>query len=283
MFIEKFIASADGLNLYYRDYNAGGAGSPILCLHGLTRNSKDFEDLAPHLVDWGYRVLVPDVRGRGRSDYDPNPANYHVGTYAQDVLALLAQEDIPQVILIGTSMGGLIAMTLALFTPDVLAGVVLNDVGPEVDPAGIAHIASYVGKTVSFTTWDEAIAATQFIGKFAYPNLDHAGWEAMCARIFKQDETGKIVGDYDPAIAEPFKAIDPNDPVPDAWAGFEALIGKPVLAIRGVLSNILSVETFDQMKARHSDMHICEVAEVGHAPLLTEPDCLTALKAFLAD
>ncbi|HEX5776830.1 MAG TPA: alpha/beta fold hydrolase, partial [Caulobacteraceae bacterium] len=145
--------SADGLKLHARDYPAEGDKTPVICIHGLTRNAKDFEELAPRIQAAGRRVIAVDVRGRGESDRDPNPANYHPGTYAADVMALMAQQAIPSAVFIGTSMGGIITMVLASFAPQAIAGAVLNDVGPELSPVGIARIAGYVGQGKPVETW----------------------------------------------------------------------------------------------------------------------------------
>ena len=280
LFHAKRYVSHDGLSLYYRDYGETLAGTPILCLHGLTRNSKDFEQLAPILLELGRRVLVPDVRGRGQSDYDSRPENYHTSIYAEDVLELLEAESINKVAVIGTSMGGMVALSLALMQPEILAGVVLNDVGPEIDPVGLAHIISYVGQVVSFSSWEDAENACRFIASAAYPTLNDEGWRSMTRRLFKEQD-GHIIGDYDPAISELFRSVLPSGPAPQLWEGFDRMRAIPVLTIRGALSNILSTVTYEEMCFRMPEMTAIEVPNVGHVPLLTEPESLKSIKDWL--
>ena len=281
LFHEKRYITHDGLSIYYRDYGEALGGTPILCLHGLTRNSKDFEEIAPLLLEMGRRVLVPDIRGRGKSDYDSRPENYHTSIYAEDVLELLETEAIDKVVIIGTSMGGMVALSLALMQPEILAGVILNDVGPEIDPTGLAHIISYVGQVVSFSSWEDAESACRFIGSAAYPTLDDEGWHNMTRRLFKESD-GKVIGDYDPAISELFKSVLPSGPAPQLWEGFDRMRAIPVLTIRGALSNILSTETYEEMCFRMPEMVAIEVPNVGHVPLLTEPQSLKGIKNLLA-
>lgn len=280
LFHEKRYVSHDGLSLYYRDYGERLPGTPILCLHGLTRNSKDFEDLAPVLLDMGRRVLVPDIRGRGKSDYDSRPENYHTSIYAEDILELVENENIDKVAIIGTSMGGMVGLSLALMQPEILSGVVLNDVGPEIDPVGLAHIISYVGQVVSFSSWEDAENACRFIASAAYPTLNDEGWRLMTRRLFKEQD-GHIIGDYDPAISELFKSVLPSGPAPQLWEGFDRMRAIPVLTIRGALSNILSKETYEEMCFRMPEMTCIEVPNVGHVPLLTEPESLKSIRDWL--
>jgi len=276
----KTVETADGLSIFYRDYSGPprAAEAPVLCLHGLTRNSADFEDLAPQLSR-KRRVLAMDVRGRGRSDYDPNPRTYHLGSYVADVLSLLDAERLDRVVLIGTSMGGLIGMMLGAERPQALAGLVLNDIGPVIEPAGLARIAGYVGKTEPVESWEEARAEVKAINEDALPDLDDADWDRFARRLFREDEAGRPVPAYDPAIAEGFAGGGATPP--DMWAQFEALAGVPVLVLRGAHSDILSAETAEAMAARHSLCETVTIPNRGHAPMLDEPAALKAIESFL--
>ena len=279
-YIEKSFSSADGLDLFYRDYPASqqSTGAPVLCLHGLTRNCADFEDLAPRLAA-KRRVLAMDVRGRGRSAYDRNPRNYHLGSYVADVLSLLAAERLEQVIVIGTSMGGLIGMMLGAERPKALAGLVLNDIGPVIDPAGMARIAGYVGKTGPVESWEEARAQVKAINAEALPDLDDAAWDRFARRLFREDSAGWPVPAYDPAIAEGFAAGSTTPR--DMWTQFDALAKTPILVLRGAQSDILSAETAEAMAARHPRCETVTIPNRGHAPLLDEPAALSAIDRFV--
>lgn len=275
---ERYYRSADGLNLYYRDY-AGGPGVAALCMHGLTRNSRDFEDLAPRLAE-RRRVLAPDVRGRGRSQYDPDDKNYHPGTYVGDMWRLMDDAGVARAVLIGTSMGGLMAMGMAATGPERVAGVVLNDVGPEIDPAGLERISAYAGKMPQVNDWAQAAEAIAAVNRAALPHLTAEDWARFARRTFREDESGRPVPDYDPAIGRALAEAGaaPNDP----WAAFDALRAVPALVIRGEASDILAQKTVDAMKARKPDLEVAIVPGVGHAPVLDEPVALGAIMAFLA-
>ena len=273
--------SADGLKLHARDYPADGNKAPVICLHGLTRNARDFEELAPRIQATGRRVIAVDVRGRGESDRDPNPANYHPGTYAADVMALLAQKAIPAAVFVGTSMGGIITMVLASFAPQVIAAAVLNDVGPELSPVGIARIAGYVGQGRPVETWPDAAAYIKAINASAFPDAPEEEWDRFARRTFRE-EGGKPVLDYDPDIAVAFK-VDPDAPPPDMWPLFRALTtGRPVLLVRGGASDLIDEAIATRMREAAPDMAYAEVPRVGHAPMLTEPEAWQAIQTFLA-
>ncbi len=274
--------SSDGLSLYYRDYPGpdGGGALPALCLPGLTRNSRDFEDLALHLAK-SRRVLSPELRGRGRSDYDPEPKNYHPGTYVRDLVDLLEAAGAPRVVAVGTSLGGLLSMLLASAKPEALAGVVLNDIGPELDPAGVARIRGYVGKGGPVSTWEEAAGALRELNAAAFPELGPGDWLEFARRTYVEGEDGKLRTDYDPHIADTFADTSGARPSEGAWAMFAGLDRIPTLALRGALSDILSERVFAEMQRRKPDLVAVTVPERGHAPLLDEPACLTAIDRFL--
>lgn len=282
MTMHSFFPLEDGLLMAYRDVAAQGpeTGPPVVCMHGLTRNHADFEDLIPHLTALGRRVIAPTVRGRGRSSYDPQPQRYAPTTYAGDVLALLDSLGVNRPVAIGTSMGGIMAMIMAAIRPGVWSGVVLNDVGPELDPAGLARIASYVGKSGPIADWAEAEAACAAIGASAFPDADAAFWAAFALRTCRAEPDGRIVFDYDPAIAVAFAQPEGAAP-PDLWPLYGALAAAPLLVVRGALSDLLAPATVARMAAAVPDATAVEIPRVGHAPFLTEDVSLSALRTFL--
>jgi pimeloyl-ACP methyl ester carboxylesterase len=272
--------SHDGLRLYGRVYQGPtGIAPTVLCLHGLTRNSRDFEDLAPHLQR-RYRVIVPDLRGRGFSARDSNPQNYQPGIYVQDILALLGKVDAARVAVIGTSLGGMLAMMLGFSHPARTAGIVLNDVGPEIDPVGIERIKQYAGRLPPARTWKVAVAQTVAVFGDAWPGLAWDRWEALARRGYREDVAGVVELDADPNIGEALRAAPAA--TLDLWPLWRALRKVPALAIRGARSDILSAATFARMKSENPNLQQLEVANRGHVPLLDEPECIAALDAFLS-
>jgi pimeloyl-ACP methyl ester carboxylesterase len=272
--------SDDGLRLYARVYGGPNTAAPtVLCLHGLTRNSRDFEDLAPHL-ERRYRVVVPDLRGRGFSARDPHLQNYQPGIYVQDILALLGTVDAPRVAVIGTSLGGMLAMMLSFDQRARIAGIVLNDVGPEIDPVGIERIKQYAGRLPPARTWSEAVAQTQAVYGDAWPGLASDRWAALARRDYRENAAGMVELDADPNIGEALRAAPAA--TLDLWPLWKGLRTVPTLAIRGARSDILSAATFARMKSENPDLQQLEVANRGHVPLLDEPECIVALDAFLA-
>ncbi len=279
-FTHKHWQSADGLTLHFRDYAGGDARLPVLCLHGLTRNARDFEALAPHIAATGRRVIVPEMRGRGRSGYASDPSTYAVPTYVADTLALLAQEGVERFIAIGTSMGGLSIMGLAALAPERIAGVVLNDVGPVVEPAGLERIKDYVGQGGSFPTWVHAARALAEVHGETYPGYDLTDWLEMAKRTMVLVSNGRIAFDYDMKIAEPILNVTTDEPV-DLWPMLAALAGRPAVLVRGALSTILSAATLDRMAQTLPGARKVIVANTGHAPTLDEPEVRTAIDAML--
>ena len=280
-FREGFVAAPDGLQLYYRDYDtAGGDLTPVLCLAGLTRNTRDFEALAAHLAQ-SRRVIAADMRGRGRSAYDPNWSNYSIPVETGDVLALCAALKLDQVVIVGTSRGGLLATVIAAMKPALLKAVVLNDVGPEIDPRGIARIASYVGnQNATPDSWDAAISGVKAINGAMFQMGDDQ-WEIMTRAVFRE-ENGKPVLDYDAKIGDATRASMAQPQQIDPWALFAAYGAIPLLVIRGANSDLLSAATVEKMHALKPDMKSAEIPDRGHAPLLNEPASLAAIDAFLS-
>jgi pimeloyl-ACP methyl ester carboxylesterase len=276
--------SSDGLTLHFRDYPGSDDRAPVLCLHGLTRNARDFEALAPHIAARnGRRVLVPEMRGRGRSAYAPDPASYAVPTYVADVAALLAQESIDRCLPIGTSMGGLILLGLASIDAVEITGFVLNDVGPVLEAEGIARIKQYVGQGGSFPTWVHAARALAQLHGETYPGYQLADWLAMAKRMMVLVSNGRVAFDYDMRIAEPILAEDANAEAPDAWPLLGKLAGCPAVLVRGALSKLISPQTFAQMAMTLPQARTVVVPGVGHAPTLDEPEARAALDPLLVE
>ena len=276
-YVDSHFTVADGLRLHYRDY-PGTAETPLLCLHGLTRNSRDFAEFAER-YSGRFRVLALDFRGRGESDYDPLPARYNALSYAQDVMQLLDHLQLARAIFVGTSLGGLVTMTMAALAPQRIAAAILNDIGPDPNPAGIERIRTYVGKDERFGDWDAAARAIAVKYGAAFDRYTHDDWVKMAMRNCRE-ENGEIRFDYDMAIAVPFTTAGPA-PRFDMWPLFLALAQKPLLVIRGARSDLLSAESVEKMKAAAPDMKLAVIPGVGHAPELNEPEAVAAIDAFL--
>jgi pimeloyl-ACP methyl ester carboxylesterase len=282
-YAERHWTSRDGLKLYARDYSGAPRGDrlPVICLHGLTRNSKDFEDVAPQIAAWGRRVIVPDVRGRGLSDRDPNPKNYQPKTYARDVVEMMAELDVPRAVFLGTSMGGLITMTLATMRPSAIAAAILNDVGPAIAPEGIARILGYAGKGSDVRDWNDAAAYVRRTNAIAFPHFGEEDWHRFAQRTFRQGSAGPEL-DYDPAIT-----VALSNP-PPKLAGFIAAVlfrrlarKRPTLLIRGETSDIISAEIAGRMQRMAPNLQRVDIPGVGHAPMLSEPEAVDAINQFL--
>lgn len=276
---ERWLTAQDGLSLYFRDYgDAMGHATPTLCLPGVTRNSKDFHDLATRLAA-RRRVLCPDYRGRGRSDYDPDWRNYQPATYVNDVRHLLVACGVHKVHVIGTSLGGILAMVMATAFPGFLAGVVLNDIGPEVNTKGLGGIIAYMKDDRSFDDWDAVVAYLQH----NFPTLparSRDDWLTI-AKNTHRDVAGRgIVRDCDPAIVKRFGRASAR--AVNMWPLFGALGNVPVLAVRGALSTVLSAETFRRMAEAMPGLAQVVVEDCGHPPALNEANVLEALDAHLA-
>ncbi|MEO6387012.1 MAG: alpha/beta hydrolase [Croceibacterium sp.] len=272
--------SADGLVLRYRDYAGPPDRPPLLCIPGLTRNARDFEPVA-ELLAGQWRVICADLRGRGQSDYAKDPVTYMPAYYVGDIAALIEHLAAPKVVLIGTSLGGIVAMLLALYAPDRIAGAVLNDIGPDIEPGGLARIREYVGQGRSFPTWMHAARALREQGGVAYPDFDAADWLRLAKRLMALGSGGRIAFDYDMKIAEPFQQEPSGEPF-DMWPAFRALSGRPVLAVRGELSDILSAETLSKMASEMPELETVTIARTGHAPTLEEPAAQAAITRLLA-
>jgi pimeloyl-ACP methyl ester carboxylesterase len=279
---EIYWRSQDDLRLYARIYESKlHDARTVLCLHGLMRNSRDFEDLAPHLQP-RYRVVVPDLRGRGSSAWDPDQQNYQPAVYLKDIGGLLAAIETEQVDIVGTSLGGILGMMLGAGHRRCVRSLVLNDIGPEIDPAGIARIKGYAGRLPPVRAWDAAITQTKTMFGEAWPDLPPARWSQLARRGYSQDSGGTVSVAADPRIGDALRAA-PGPSTGDLWPLWPALRGLPILGIRGARSDILSVATFARMQAENPAMRALTVANRGHVPLLDEPECVAAIDAFLAD
>lgn len=272
--------SSDGLRLYARQYGNEDADHTIICIPGLTRNSADFAPLCEHLAD-RYRIFAVDLRGRGNSDYDTQPENYHPGSYAADIISLLDDLALPSAIVIGTSLGGLVSMVLAATALERISAVVMNDIGPEADQTGIDRIKAYVSKPSSVSNWAEAVAKTKLIQCQEYPAFSDQDWINFSKNLYRENSEGQPVLAYDPAIAQ--LLTQPSDqPTPDLWPLFTLLSSTPMLLLRGELSDILSPHCVSKMREQKPDIQFLEIANCGHAPLLSEASALKAIDDFLA-
>ena len=279
---EHRFASADKrLTLFARDYPGERASAPVLLMmHGLTRNSADFEALAGHLVD-KYRLVVPDQRGRGQSEPDPDPANYRPDIYAADMWALLDSLAVHRAGLIGTSLGGLMAMLMAAAAPDRVRAVVLNDIGAEVMEEGLERIKAYAGQDRQMANWNEAAKRCAEINAAALPDLSDSDWLTFARRTCIEQADGSIVFNYDPAISRQFGSDEPT-PTPKLWQVWDKINSLPALVLRGQFSDVLSPDTVSEMRRRHDGPFVSiTVPNRGHAPLLDEPEALAEIEGFL--
>ncbi len=291
---EHHYLSRDGLRLYYRDYGSGE--KTILCLHGLTRNSKDFHKLAEHLAP-DYRLISVDIRGRGQSGRDSRPLRYNPGQYVKDAWQLLDQLQVQQVTVIGTSLGGLMAMIMADQQPKRLRAVVLNDIGPELPRPAVQRILSYAGRLPPAQTWQEAALQAKGAYEIAMPGMPMEFWQEFVKLSYRVNAAGKPEPDADPAIGQVLRhppamiqwlqwmnkrgwihrvagvAIDP-------WDSFHA-VRMHCLLVHGAISDVLTDEIVAKMLAVHARLQVVRVADRGHAPLLDEPEALAAIDGFL--
>lgn len=275
-FTEHFFHAEDGLRIYYRRYGPEiGEQTPVLCLSGLTRNSKDFHRTAVRLSE-KRKVLAMDYRGRGNSDRDQNPYNYIPPTYLNDIRHLLTLESIHTVIVIGTSLGGLLAMGMAVMNPKLLRGVILNDIGPELANSGRERIIEYIGTITSPPNWDAAVSEL----KAKFPNLSlqtDEDWRFAAKGTYRVDASGIFHPDWDVNLVKPLLKANT---LPDLWPLFRALSGVPVLGIRGEKSDILLPDCFRRMSEAHNDFTAVTIPDTGHVPSLWEPQSIKAINDF---
>jgi len=274
--MEQAVTTRDGLRLIADVFGAPTDRTPVLCLPGLTRNARDFTALAATLST-DRLVVAFDLRGRGRSDRDPTAQSYTLEIYAQDSLDLCDGLGLDRAAWIGTSLGGLVSMHAGSVAPERLAGLVLNDIGPELAPAGLIRIQSYAGKQQPLDSWEEAAREVRSTSESQTPGLSDEEWFEQARNRYRETPEGRIVPDYDQAIVNgPSSKVDP-------WWAFDRLAGLPLLLIRGEFSDLLGVETVHTMQALHPEMRFVEVPQRGHAPLLNEPVAVAAIVEFLDD
>ena len=271
--------SPDGLRLHYRDYPGGDGRPPILCIPGLTRNARDFEGVARrHAGDW--RVICVELRGRGESAYAKDPMSYVPLTYVEDMEALIAALGLGRFVLFGTSLGGFITMLLAMRDSRRVAGALINDIGPVLESRGLERIRGYVGRGQNWPTWLHAARFLKEAQGDRYPDWALDQWIVYAKRLCKLTPAGRVVLDYDARIAEPFR-VPGGETGFDLWRAFAGLKGVPSLVLRGELSDLLSEETVERMKAANPAMESVTVPRVGHAPTLDEPEAAAAIDRLL--
>lgn len=271
----------DGLMIRARDYGPRDSSHlPLLCLPGLTRNARDFEPVASYFATRGMRMIVVDSRGRGASDWDPNPANYNVFRELADVHGILDALEIDKVAALGTSRGGILMMLSALQRPELIQKAILNDIGPRVELGGLLKIKDAIGRGFADLTWDKAVFALSVSQGTLYPRLDPAGWERYARRLWK-DVDGKPVRDYDPTLTATVATLTPETKLPENWDGFAALARWPTLVLRGSLSDILSAATLEEMQARFPAIITHVVPDEAHVPLLEDTPTLAAIERLL--
>lgn len=285
-FRDVYCQSADGLKLHAKVIGPdNGTALPVLCLPGLTRTTDDFDDIARAIATnpaAPRKVVAVDYRGRGLSDYDPDPAKYTVPVELGDVLTIAASLGISRAILLGTSRGGLISMALAAAQPQLLAGVILNDIGPALEIGGLMKIKGYIANPPPRQTWDEAAGGLKELFGSAFPSLSDAEWMAWARRAFREKAGGGLERTYDLKLAHTLDGLDPANPLPQVWELFDKLAGVPVMLIHGGLSDLLSLQGVQDMIARRPDIDLVTVADQGHAPLLADEPTTDRIVAFCA-
>ncbi len=278
--VDRYWNSSDGLRLHYRDYAGPADQPPILCLPGLTRNARDFAPVADRLAG-KWRIVAVEFRGRGESQHDPNPANYLPQTYATDLLKLLDQLGIADAVFMGTSLGGLVTMLIAGSDPERIAGALINDIGPVVEPAAIERLRKYVGKGGQWASWTEAGQAAAAINRLAFPQYTERDWEDFARRLCSERADGSIRPDYDMAIGGAF-ARNSGAPAFDAWPLLDGLADKPVLIVRGETSDLFSAATAMTMLGRLPKAELVTIPGIGHAPILDESEAAAGIDRLLA-
>jgi len=276
---DGYWSSSDGLKLHYRDYAGAASRPPIICIPGLTRNARDFEGVAERLAgDW--RLICVDLRGRGESAPAKDSATYVPVTYLADLEALVAALELKRFVLFGTSLGGLITMLMAATGKDRIAGALLNDIGPVMEMRGLEHIRGYVGRSQNWPTWLHAARYLAQAQADRYPDWQIDQWLIYAKRLCRLTSGGRIMFDYDMRIAEPFK-LPSGESGFDLWPAFRALDGIPSLIVHGEISDLLTAQTVEKMKAEVPSMESVTVPRVGHAPTLDEPEAVAAIEALL--
>jgi pimeloyl-ACP methyl ester carboxylesterase len=276
----RFVSSRDGLRLHYLDYPGSAALSPVVCLPGLARSAEDFDAVARAVIEDGRRVLSLDYRGRGLSQWDPDWRHYDLDVEQDDILAVLADAGVTGAVFIGTSRGGIHTMRLALARPELVRAAVLNDIGPRIEVGGLVRIKRYVGKLPPLASMADAIALMRMTAGAQFSSVSANEWETYALQTFVEKD-GKVVLRYDPELSHTLDTVAPDKEAQSYWDGFAALSRVPLLGIRGVNSDILSQQTFDEMARRDPDMERLTVEGQGHAPLLLDKRTLSRIAEFV--
>ena len=280
-YLDYWYESNDGLKLYARQYPHQSPLATVICIPGLTRHSADFTELCEKL-NKDYCLYAVDLRGRGKSACDPNPQNYNPVVYTEDIKQLLDRLQLDKVILVGTSLGGLVSMFVSAMNPGRVSGLVINDIGPELSPSGLERVKAYVcSRPAPVDNWEQATERTKMALAREYPDFGESDWQAMARRLYKEKD-GKVCLDFDPEIAVPFEMEAHNSATPDIWPVFDLLASTPMMVIRGQLSDILLPETTEKMQQHHPDINLLEIADVGHTPLLEDTAICSAMEKFIA-
>jgi pimeloyl-ACP methyl ester carboxylesterase len=282
-FVSVFVTTHNRLKLHVRSYGSRSSAVPVVCLPGLAGTAADFHSLAMALATdpaqprW---VVAPDYRGHGHSEYDSNPKNYTLGIDLADVSAVLSGLTMPPAIIIGSSIGGVLAMMLALSRPQAIAGVILNDIGPVIEPQGLLQMKAYVGKLPTPRDFAEGAEILRWLFAKRYRNLGPQDWLAL-AQCTWRDRGGSLVPDYDVRLARTLE-MNWERSLPPLWDEFDALAGVPLMVIRGAHSKMLTSTTLQAMLAWRADVQVTIVPDQGHAPLLTGPNLIQRIAAFIA-
>ena len=283
-FARVFVTAPDGLRLHIRSYGSSVASAlPVVCLPALARTAADFHPLATALAADPVNprlVLALDYRGHGQSQYDRNPKNYAIRVALADLSAVLGAFEITSAIFVGTSFGGVLAMMLAVLPPTAVAGVILNDIGPVMEPRGLIRIKSYVGKLPIARNFEEGAEILRWLFEAQFTKLAPQDWVAFAQRTWREGH-GTLVPSHDPKLARAMRGFS-LERLPTLWDQFDALARIPLMVIRGANSDMLARPTLNEMLARRDQLEVVVVPDQGHAPLLAEPNVIRRVAAFVA-